>query len=278
LKRFLLMAKRKDQDAMSTPPPQADISDYPDHVESFETYYWLGENRTLKETALLRFQELVPDCPPTDPRFPSKFESFYTKIKRWAAKENWKEWVKRKELEERTKREGEMREKIIQSQRNIVGYRGILQQGLVGFSRKVSRSTRILNRILQIEEVLARGELPDAARKEAEVELADLREDLRRNGIEIRSYKEAKECIELDLHLGRYLEELPDVTEHGKSRLSEGTAETIDKIMEILRKRAADSVRRSIGDDNREFEEAYQERLGKRRDRSKKAPPSDFSS
>ncbi|GAG78287.1 unnamed protein product, partial [marine sediment metagenome] len=32
--------------------PESDIEQYPSHVESFETYYYLGEGRTLRETAI----------------------------------------------------------------------------------------------------------------------------------------------------------------------------------------------------------------------------------
>jgi hypothetical protein len=81
---------------------------YPAHIESFETYYYLGENRSLKEVALLRFQENVPNCPPNDPKSKANFNSFYKKVKRWAAKENWQEWIKRKEIEESKKRRNDV--------------------------------------------------------------------------------------------------------------------------------------------------------------------------
>ncbi len=79
------------------------ISEYPKHVESFETYYRLGEHRSLKQAALIRFQILVPNYPLDVPENKKKFDSFYRKIKRWAAKENWNEWVKRRERERRKK-------------------------------------------------------------------------------------------------------------------------------------------------------------------------------
>lgn len=101
------MSNRENKSEKRSDFRKVPISDYPDHVESFETYYYLGEGRTLKETAFIRFQQLVPNCPPDVPEFRPKFDSFYRKIKRWAEKESWNEWVKRKEIEERLKREKE---------------------------------------------------------------------------------------------------------------------------------------------------------------------------
>jgi len=211
-------------------------SEYPNHSESFEIYYYLGESRTLRETAAIRFSQLYPNRSEDDP----KFESFYTKIKRWAKKENWKDWVKRKEMEERQKREEQMREKIIQSTRNVVGYRGMLQQGLVAFSRRVQKTVRLLTQISRLEEAASRE--PDPARiAEMNAEIRRLRAELMETGVEIRNFKEAKECIELDLYLARVLEQLPE-TRPLDTKLTEDEVEKVDRIMEWLRKHAAEAL------------------------------------
>ena len=84
--------------------------DYPKHADTFELYYYLGEERTLKKVALLKYAQEATGVTPGSPEWESKFASFYTKIKRWSSAEEWDEWVKRKEIDERGKREEEVRE------------------------------------------------------------------------------------------------------------------------------------------------------------------------
>lgn len=229
------MAKKKTEDEKLQEFTDKDISDYPEHVESFETYYFLGEGRTLRETAIQRFPYLVPNCPPGHPDHPSKFESFYTKIKRWASKERWNDWVKRKEIEERTKREDEMRDRIIKSQKNLVYYRGMLQQGLSAFGRKVARATRLINEMVKLEEALSKEE-DEGRQADLTVRIAQMRNELVASGIEIRSYNEALKIIELDVQLGKYLEEIPEVQLPDRMRLEEGEAKKVDDIMEFMRR------------------------------------------
>ena len=68
----------------------------------------MKEQALLKGAATIRFWKLAANCHPGVPEFKKKFDSFYRKIKRWAAKENWDEWIKRKETEERRTREEEV--------------------------------------------------------------------------------------------------------------------------------------------------------------------------
>lgn len=217
-----------------------DISDYPAHVESFETYYWLGEGRTLREVAEQRFPYLVPNYPIGHPEHARKFESFYTKIKRWASKERWNDWVKRKEIEERSKREDEMRDKVIKSTKTLVYYRGILQQGLSAFGRKVAWATRLINEIVGLEETSSKEE--DAARKEAMItRIGQLRNELAGRGIEINNFNEAVKIIQLDVELGKYLEAIPEVQVPDKMKLEEVEMKKIDDIMEAIRRKARDA-------------------------------------
>jgi hypothetical protein len=218
---------------------------YPQHSESFECYYWLGERRTLRETAIIRFRALVPDCPSTDPRFPTKFSSFYTKIKRWAKKEAWNEWIKRKDFEERVKQEEEIRTKVVQSQKNILGYRSLLQQGLFGFSRRVSKTTRLVNTLMQLDERIADPNIPEGAKKALEEAKSKLLFDIKSaGGVEIKNFKEASECIQLDLELGKILRELPAASSTDKVRLEEEKAERIDQIFEFFRRHSRDRVKK----------------------------------
>jgi len=204
------------------PNTRGDISSYPQHVESFETYYFLGEMRTLKATAQLRFQALHPECPPDSPHYKSKFESFYTKIKRWARKENWEEWVARKELEERHKRESEMREKIGSINRTLRGYQGLIRQAIIAASDKVKNT-------LALRQATQEGDEAKIARLSTMPHM------------EIRSFKELKDMIELDIYVTKLLEQQPALAFEEGSRLSEDKAERVDQIMEALRKQALDT-------------------------------------
>ena len=78
---------------------------YPKHEESFLKYYNLGESRTLLEAAKKRYQELLIESKKRGKQIPTE-DSFYTKIKRWAQKENWKEWVLIKQAEDRRRQGG----------------------------------------------------------------------------------------------------------------------------------------------------------------------------
>lgn len=66
---------------------------YPYHLEAWKIYLGLGSGRTLKRTAEIYFEQAHPQKEIT-------FDSFYVKIKRWARKENWMEWVTKKEMQE----------------------------------------------------------------------------------------------------------------------------------------------------------------------------------
>lgn len=214
---------------------EADISQYPSHVESFETYYYLGEGRTLRETAIQRFPYLVPDCPVDSTDYPKKFESFYTKIKRWATREGWKEWVKRKEITERQAREEDMRDRIIRSQKNLVYYRGMLQQGLSAFGRKVSASTRLINQIIKLEEEYSVA-TNDRIKEDLVMQMQRLKTEVEAKGVEIKNFKEAKEIIELDQALGKHLDQLPEIQTPDRMRLDELDAKKIDDVMEFFRR------------------------------------------
>jgi hypothetical protein len=199
-----------------------DISGYPNHVESFETYYFLGESRTLKSAAYYRFQQTSPDCPPNDPRFTSKFESFYTKFKRWARKENWSEWVKRKEIEERHKREAEIRERLGSISRVLRGYQGVARQAIIVFSDKVKVSSELRQAVLHGDQPRIDGLMA-------------------RERIEIRNFKELREMVELDIEISKILEQQPEVPEE-RSTMPEAAEEKVDKLMELLRRKSLDTV------------------------------------
>jgi len=111
--------------------------DYPKHSDTFELYYYLGEGRTLKKVAQLRFLQEHPDVTPGTPLYESKFNSFYTKIKRWSLKENWQEWVKRKEIEERSAREEEMREQAKGLTEMVKLYRKMVRYALSQVAKDV---------------------------------------------------------------------------------------------------------------------------------------------
>jgi hypothetical protein len=231
----------REEGEEETSPPDDVFAEYPKHVESFECYFWLGERRTMWECAKIRFKETVPGCNETDIRYKTKMNSFYTKIKRWAWKEHWKEWVKRKETEDRIRNDAEMREKVVASQKNIMGYRALVQQGIVAFSRKLGKSVKLLNAIMSIEEQLMHPDIPTAHKKDAEERLKLLRKDLVDHGIEIRSFKEAKDMIELDVYLSKIVDQMPEQIIPDKRRLPESEADKVDRLMEYLRKKAPEA-------------------------------------
>ena len=115
---------------------RSSASDYPAHVESFETYYYLGEQRTLKEAAFIRFRQLVPNCPPNDPNFEKKFASFYRKFRRWGKSEKWNRWVNRKQIDESRKREAEMGEKTAHLSQALKSYQDFIRKSLEIFAEK----------------------------------------------------------------------------------------------------------------------------------------------
>lgn len=208
----------------------SNILGYPKHVASFETYYYLGEMRTLKAAALIRFQQLVPDCPPDSPQFKTKFESFYTKIKRWAKQEDWDGWCIRKGIEERQKREKETRQKMMSLDKTIRTYQSLVRQALVVWSDKIRTSVELRNAI--------------ASGDEAKIIALSQRERM-----EIKSFAEAKLMMELDFYLSKLLDEMPEVKDEAMEKIEEEERERADRVMEFLRKKALDEAKLSKTDD-----------------------------
>lgn len=202
------------------------ISEYPRHVESFETFYYLGEGRTLKETGIIRFQQLVPNCPLNDTNHEKKFASFYRKIKRWAKAEDWNEWVKRKEIEERQKREEEMEAKTAHLSQVIKNYQDFIRQSLSHFADR-AKIPMLLKQAITSGDTVAE---------------AELREKVRRGeAIEIKNFKEANEMVKLDVFLFQTIDQLPPVVSIGRNDLPEEEFNKVDKIMEFFRKHAKDT-------------------------------------
>lgn len=201
------------------------ISEYPRHVESFETFYYLGEGRTLKETGIIRFQQLVPNCPPDDPNYEIKFASFYRKIKRWAKAEDWNEWVIRKEIEDRQKREEEMEAKTAHLSQVIKNYQDFVRQSLSHFADRAKIP-------MLLKQAIASGDT---------VEEAELREKVRRGeAIEIKNFKEANEMVKLDVFLFQTIDQLPPVVSIDRNDLPEEEFNKVDKIMEWIRRHSKD--------------------------------------
>jgi hypothetical protein len=204
------------------------LSDYPAHVESFETYYYLGEHRTLKLTASIRFKDLVPNCHPGVPEFKKKFDSFYRKVKRWATKENWNEWVRRKEIEERRTREIAAGESVKHLSEALRSYQDFVRQSLSHFAERAKIP-------MLLQEAIISGD--------AEAE-AELREKVKKGeAVEIKTFREAKELIELDIHLSKMLDQEPMLTSVDGGSISEEEAMKVDRIMEWMRAKAAESFK-----------------------------------
>jgi len=204
---------------------------YPAHIESFETYYYLGENRSLKEAALIRFQALVPNCPQDDQIFndqilKAKFDSFYKKVKRWAAKENWPYWISKKETEESHKRRDEVTEINKSLFKAVRSYQDLVRQSLAIFAEKASLP-------FLLKQALERGDT------ETEKQIRDRIE--RGEGVEIRKFREAKEMIELDVYLTNILAQHSQNESPSEAILSEEEADKLDKIMEFFRREAMKS-------------------------------------
>jgi len=202
-------------------------TDYPRHVETFEIYYYLGESRTLKGAASIRFRQLVPDYHPGVPEFKKKFDSYYRKLKRWSSSENWHEWVKRKEIKERQKRENEVASRTAHLSEALANYQELVREALALFAEKAKLP-------VHLKQAIARGD------ESAE---ALIRERIKNGeGVEIKNFREAKEMVELDIHLATILDRQPFPELKGKyeNPLPEEMREKVDRVMEFFRKKAAE--------------------------------------
>ena len=203
---------------------------YPKHVESFETFYYLGEHRTLRAVALLRFPQYVPDCPQGSPLFKSKFESFYTKIKRWAKAEDWDGWCIRKRLEESQKHEKESRQKLMSLDKTLRMYQSLVRQSLIVWADKVKTSLELRNALAQGDD----GKVAMLATKDR---------------FELRSSQDVRLFMELDMYLAKQLDQMPSLSPEEQEKLTEAEKERMDQVMESIRKRSIDQP---YGGDGRE--------------------------
>jgi hypothetical protein len=228
---------------------EEEFKTYPKHSETFETYFYLGEKRSLRECALIRFRNLVPDITVTDPRFPTKFTSFYMKIKRWARKEGWNTWVKRKEWEDRQAGAKDKTSKIMKTTQSVQTYRTVLQQAVFVFAKKAARSMKLVTETMKIEELLDEGGLSPMKKVELEKRLDLLNTRISESDIRIKSLKEARECMALEVELGKVIDNLPETGPEGKDKLPEKDAEKVDAVMEFFRRHAKDSSRQAEKDE-----------------------------
>lgn len=60
---------------------------------------------------------------------------------------------------------------------------------------------------------------------------------------EIKTFREAKEMIELDIYLSKTIDQQPEFGSMGEDKLSEEMAEKVDRIMEFIRKKAMESCK-----------------------------------
>lgn len=237
-----------DDDAPATPGKHSageEFPDYPQHSETFETYYYLGDRRSLRECASLRFKQYFPDIPSTDPKYPTKFNSFYMKIKRWARKEGWNHWCRKKDKEVLKASQKETQERIMRTRQSVQAYRQVLQQAVFVFAKKAARSMRLVQKAMQIEELLDDPDVTPVRKSELERQLEHINERIESADIRIKSLKEARECMQLEVDLGKAVESLPEVVD-GTSKLSEEMAEKVDSIHEFFRKHAKDSVKKEV--------------------------------
>jgi len=213
---------------------------YPTHAQAFETFYWLGDRRSVREAALIRFRDQYPTLQPDSPEFSQRFEAFYASLKRFARIEKWKEWVEKKDSEERRSRDRNMQERIIKSQENLMGYRGLIQQAVFAFSKRASRSARMIVEIINLADSLMRPDLPEETRKRMKERKEVLDRDLKENGVQIKSFKDLNDCISLDVELGKTIEGMPSLVFGDREKIGEGAAEKLDKLVEFFRRKAGD--------------------------------------
>lgn len=155
-----------------------------------------------------------------------KFDSLCRKIKQWDANESWDECVKRKENEGRKKREHIVESRTIHLTEALMGYLVFIRKGLIVFSEK-ARLPALL------KQAIAQGD----AKAEA-----TLRERIKSGeGVEIENFREAKEMIELDIHLSNLLEKQPHLEPEKERKLPEEMAERVDRLMEFIREKASES-------------------------------------
>lgn len=225
----------------SAPSTDSDFPDYPKHSETFETYYYLGDKRSLRMCASIRFKNLMPDIAETDPRYPTKFTSFYMKIKRWARKEGWNYWVRKKEYDDRKASSKETQSRIMRSTQSVQAYRSVLQQAVFVFAKKAARSMKLVQESMKIEELLDDPDLSMARKLELEKRLEMLNSRISEADVRIKNLKEARECMQLEVDLGKVIDSMPEVLLDGKEKLSEQMSEKCDAVMEFFRRHAKDS-------------------------------------
>lgn len=128
--------------------------DYPAHSDTFELFYYMGEARSLQEVAKLRFTMEYPDVTPGSLEYNIKFPSFYTKIKRWSAKEKWSHWVSKKTEHEQTLRETEMREHNKGLIEMTKMYRRMVRYAISAFAQKVKDGDIVIRNMTEVKRMI----------------------------------------------------------------------------------------------------------------------------
>ncbi len=108
----------------------------------------------------------------------------------------------------------------------LVCYQEFIRQSLAHFAEK-AKLPSLLKQAIASDDTAAETELRSRIR--------------RGEAVEIRTFREAKELIELDIHISNILEVQPPPRSSDEISLSEEEVIKVDNIMEHIRKKAMES-------------------------------------
>lgn len=120
------------------------------------------------------------------------------------------------------------------------------------FAKKAARSMKLVTETMKIEEMLDEPGISVMKKNELERRLDTLNTRISESDIRIKSLKEARECMALEVELGKVIDSLPEPGVEGKDKLPEKTAEKIDAVMEFFRRHAKDAAREQETSDEEE--------------------------
>jgi hypothetical protein len=124
----------------------------PKHKYYFELYYHLGIDRSVAKLAKIQMPRMFPELPPDSREYKTKFNSLYTKMKRWEEREGWPEEAKKREESNRREADVLLREQEQTLTSTVELYSRMVSYLLQKFAEKITQDQvqiRNLKEVLQ---------------------------------------------------------------------------------------------------------------------------------
>ncbi len=109
------------------------------HRLEYEIYYHLGLNRNCAKLARLQLPRLYPDIPTDSTEWTTKFNSLYTKYKRWCLQEHWDSKCQKRGDEEKSQRDKVVQKEAQTLTETVQMYRTMIRFMLQKFAEEVSQ-------------------------------------------------------------------------------------------------------------------------------------------